>query len=176
MNPLMHGNESYKAMDTRMRSRLLAGFASFANKCPITYATFSYQRDRFTNDETMFARMRRDLVLFLFDTLQSFQEYDAVKIYYDDGQNEVTNVLHAAFGYVLGAQAVIYKECDPRHFRLQQIADYICEIELARINTKDLSNRKPNRSSLEATEISRKTILEKYERNASGRPELQFEP
>lgn len=133
MNPLMHGNESYKAMDTRMRSRLLAGFASFANKCPITYATFSYQRDRFTNDETMFARMRRDLVLFLFDTLQSFQEYDAVKIYYDDGQNEVTNVLHAAFGYVLGAQAVIYKECDPRHFRLQQIADYICEIELARI-------------------------------------------
>ena len=70
---------------------------------------------------------------FLFDTLQSFQEYDAVKIYYDNGQNEVTNVLHAAFGYVLGAQAVIYKECDPRHFRLQQIADYICEIELARI-------------------------------------------
>ena len=64
MNPLMHGNESYKAMDTRMRSRLLAGFASFASKCPITYATFSYQRDRFTNDETMFARMRRDLVLF----------------------------------------------------------------------------------------------------------------
>lgn len=133
MNPLMHGNESYKAMDTRMRSRLLAGFASFANKCPITYATFSYQRDRFISDEAMFARMRRDLVLFLFDTLQPFQEYNAVKIYYDDGQNEVTNVLHAAFGYVLGAQTVIYKECDPRHFRLQQIADYICEIELARI-------------------------------------------
>lgn len=64
MNPLMHGNESYKAMDTRVRSRLLAGFASFANKCPITYVTFSYQRDRFANDQTMFARMRRDLVLF----------------------------------------------------------------------------------------------------------------
>lgn len=133
MNPLMHGNESYGAMSTRLRSRLLASFATFANKCPVTYITFSYQRNKFKSDATMFARMRRDLILFLFDRLQPFQSYDAVKIYYDNGQNEVTAVLHAAFEYVLGKQAVIYKECDPKHFRLQQIADYICEIELAQI-------------------------------------------
>ena len=133
MNPLMHGNESYRAMDTRLRNRLLASFTTFASKCPITYMTLSYQRGKFNNDATMFTRMRRDLILFLFDRLQSFQSYDAIKIYYDDGQNEVTAVLHAAFEYVLGKQAVVYKECDPKHFRLQQIADYICEIELAEI-------------------------------------------
>lgn len=133
MNPLMHGNESYGAMDIHLRNRLLASFATFANKCPITYITFSYQRNKFKSDATMFTGMRRDLILFLFDRLQSFQSYDAVKIYYDDGQNEVTAVLHAAFEYVLGKQAVIYKKCNPKYFRLQQIADYICEIELAYI-------------------------------------------
>lgn len=133
MNPLMHGKESYGAMDTRLRNRLLASFATFANKCPVTYMTLSYQRNKFKSDAAMFARMRRDLILFLFDRLQSFQDYSVIKIYYDDGQDEVTAVLHAAFEYVLGKQAVVYKECDPKHFRLQQIADYICEIELAEI-------------------------------------------
>lgn len=133
MNPLMHGNESYRGMDTHLRNRLLSSFATFANKCPVTYMTLSYQRNKFKSDATMFARMRRDLILFLFDRLQCFQSYDAVKIYYDDGQNEVTAILHAAFEYVLGRQTVIYKECDPKLFRLQQIADYICEIELAQI-------------------------------------------
>lgn len=72
MNPLMHGNESYGAMDTRLRNRLLASFATFANKCPVTYMTLSYQRNKFKSDAAMFARMRRDLILFLFDRLQSF--------------------------------------------------------------------------------------------------------
>lgn len=133
MNPLMHGNEAYGAMDTRLRNRLLASFTTFANKMSVTYMTLSYQRNKFKSDTTMFARMRRDLILFLFDRLQSFQSYDVVKIYYDDGQNEVTAALHAAFEYVLGKQTVVYRECDPKHFRLQQIADYICEIELAEI-------------------------------------------
>ena len=30
--------------------------------------------------------MRRDLVNFLFDNLETFQSYDAVKVYYDNGQ------------------------------------------------------------------------------------------
>lgn len=34
MNPLMHGNESYGAMSTRLRSRLLASFATFYQQMP----------------------------------------------------------------------------------------------------------------------------------------------
>ena len=51
----------------------------------------------------------------------------------DDGQGMVTDTLHAAFEYALGKQAIVYRDCDPVHFRLQQIADFICEIELAAI-------------------------------------------
>lgn len=61
------------------------------------------------------------------------QAYDIVKIYYDDGQGMVTDALHAAFEYALNKQAITYRECSPADFRLQQIADFICEIELAAI-------------------------------------------
>lgn len=77
--------------------------------------------------------MRRDLVVFLFDHLSGFQAYEAIKIYYDDGQGPVTNVLHDAFEYALGSQTIVYRDCTPSNFRLQQTADYICELELAAI-------------------------------------------
>ena len=81
----------------------------------------------------MLIKMKRDLLFFLFDKLEFLQSYDEVKIYYDDGQDLVTDTLHAAFEYALNKQAVVYKDCSPVDFRLQQVADFICEIELAAI-------------------------------------------
>lgn len=40
---------------------------------------------------------------------------------------------HAAFEYALNKQAIAYRDCSPAGFRLQQIADFICEVELAAI-------------------------------------------
>ena len=53
--------------------------------------------------------------------------------YYDDGQGVVTDALHAAFEYALNKQAIIHRDCSPADFRFRQIADFICEIELATI-------------------------------------------
>ena len=66
------------------------------------------------------SKTKRDLILLLFDKLETLQAYDIVKIYYDAGQGMATDALHAAFEYVPSKQ----------DFRLQQIADFICEIEL----------------------------------------------
>lgn len=129
----MRGNELYKDLSCQTRIRLLGCFSAFAVKCPFSYTVFAYKKDRFLNDEALFARMRRDLVVFLFDHLSGFQAYEAIKIYYDDGQGPVTNVLHDAFEYALGSQTIVYRDCTPSNFRLQQTADYICELELAAI-------------------------------------------
>ena len=133
MNPLMRANEDYKGMDIKTRLRLLSSFATFAVKCPFTYACLAYPKDWFSDDTALFATMRRDLVLLLFDNLPDLQRYDAVKLYYDDGQELLADVLHKAFEYALGSQVVTYRDCSPRDYRLQQTADYICEVELAAI-------------------------------------------
>ena len=93
----------------------------------------SYRKSHFESDEDLFSKMKRDLILLLFDRLETLQAYDIVKIYYDGGQGVVTDALHAAFEYALNKQAITYRDCSPTDFRLQQIADFICEIELAAI-------------------------------------------
>ncbi len=76
------------------------------------------------------ARLKKDLVVFLSNNLDYFQSFDKVKIYYDDGQQTITNALHAAFEYELSKQALMYRNASPKEYRLSQVADYLCTLEL----------------------------------------------
>lgn len=81
--------------------------------------------------------MKRDLVETLFDNLPYLQSFDAVKIYYDNGQPVVTKALHDAVEYALSKNAIIYKDAKPSQYRLLQLADYICGLELTAIKYSD---------------------------------------
>ena len=81
MNPLMRANENYRGMTVQERNRLLTCFSSFAWKCPFSYEVLSYRKSHFKSDEDLFSKMKRDLILLLFDKLEALQAYDIVKIY-----------------------------------------------------------------------------------------------
>lgn len=140
INPLLRGNDGYANVDVRDRVRLLSCFRAFANKLPFKYHTFSYEKRLYENDAELFGKIRRDLVLFLFDNLDTIQPYETVKIYYDNGQEEVTRVIHSAFEYALDRQGIVYRKCPPTRYRLQQVADYACGIELANLKYERLTS------------------------------------
>lgn len=75
-------------------------------------------------------RMRRDIVNFMFEHLEWLQGFDEVKVYYDDGQQVVTRVLHDAAEYALSTSAVLYRGGNPQDYRLAQAADLLCTLEL----------------------------------------------
>ena len=77
--------------------------------------------------------MRRDLVNFLFGNLAELQVYDAVKVYYDNGQHSIAESLHLAIEYALSKDAAIYRSAHPSECRLSQVTDYICTMELTTI-------------------------------------------
>ena len=66
-------------MPAQERNRLLTCFSSFAWKCPFFYEVLSYRKSHFKSDD-LFSKMKRDLVLLLFDNLEFLQTYDAPKI------------------------------------------------------------------------------------------------
>ncbi|MEG1907794.1 MAG: DUF3800 domain-containing protein [Gordonibacter sp.] len=129
-SPLMNGNDEYAGMGMDERKKLLAAFFVFARKLPVTYKTFAYVKKEFADSETLAARMRRDVVTFLFDHLESFQRFDIVKIYYDDGQKVVSNTLREAIGYALSKESVLFRKSSAADYRLAQVADFLCTIEL----------------------------------------------
>lgn len=131
LNPLLRGNENYDGMSPHHRSRLLTSFVTYAHKLPFIYHVFVYRKSEFRDRASLGARMRRDLVEFLFDHIERLQGFDLVKIYYDDGQALVTRALHDGFEYALAREAVIYRDARPDGYRMLQVADYACGVELA---------------------------------------------
>ncbi len=129
-SPLMNGHDEYEDMDIQTRKQLLSLFFVMLQHLPIKYASFAYAKSEFKNTGALMARMRRDAVNMIFEHIEWLQSFDKVKVYYDDGQDAVTRVLHAALEYALSTNAVLYKEGDPQEYRLAQSADLLCTLEL----------------------------------------------
>ena len=157
--PLLNGHADYETLSMADRKRLFVAFFTLARNLPFTYVTFAHRKSEFDNDKRRFeAQLRRDLANYLlthldrfqsYDTrggidvrvpelthLDRFQSYDTIKIYYDNGQQVVTNALKASIGYALSKEAVIYRKADPKDYRLEQAADLMCTIELTALKFK----------------------------------------
>lgn len=128
--PLMRGNEQYANMELSTRKSLWMHFFILQRMLPYRYCTFAYKRSEVQNTAQFTARLRKDLVVLLGDNLEYFQSFDKVKIYYDGGQSMVTKALHDAFDYELSKEAVLYRDAKPSDYRLYQVADFICALEL----------------------------------------------
>lgn len=129
-SPLMNGHDEYQGMALGDRKRLLSSFMALLRRLPLRYCTLSYRKSEFSGADELFGRIRRDMVNLLFDNLDYFQSFDRVKIYYDDGQPQVTAALHGAVGYALAKDATLYRWAQPADYRLAQAADLLCTLEL----------------------------------------------
>ena len=109
-SPLMNGHDDYEMLDLQIRKQLFAAFFAMLQHLPVAYKTFSYRKSQFATSEALMARMKRDIVNFMFEHLEWLQKFDEVKIYYDDGQQNVTRVLHDAAEYALSTSAVLYRQ------------------------------------------------------------------
>ena len=58
-----------------------------------------------------------------------FDRYDALKVYYDNGQSQITSILKEAF-LVYSAKTEFVPDVKPAKYRLFQAADLICTLEL----------------------------------------------
>ena len=80
---LIHGHGDYEGISPEKRKRHLIAFSMFVRTLPITYRVFSYERAYTEDRDRLEARLRKDIIDFVFDRLDDFQLYDRVAIYYD---------------------------------------------------------------------------------------------
>ena len=112
---------------------MLSAFAALVRYLPVTYRTFIYRQSEFHELDTLVMRMKRDISEMLFDHLSFFQSFDEVKIYYDNGQDIVKQALDQSIGLCSQEEAVERRRTSMTDYRLEQVADYLCTIELAAI-------------------------------------------
>ena len=76
-------------------------------------------------------RMGRDISSVIIEHLDFFQSFDDVKVYYDSGQNIVKQALDRSVGKVFSKGVVRRRKTSMTDYRLEQVADCLCTIELA---------------------------------------------
>ena len=132
-NPLINGNDDYKWKTIQRRKEQLHTFVTFFEHLPITHKVFVYDKNMTHNQEGLASAMEKDLEIFLFNHLSYLQQFDVVKIYYDGGQSVVTKAVHQAIASCISREAIVYKDAIAERYRLSQVADYVCGIELTRL-------------------------------------------
>lgn len=134
----MNGKGNYKHLGLDVRKRMLGCFATFCRSAPFSCKTFVYRRREVPTPDSFIARFKRDLVIFLSDHLGYFQSFSCVKIYYDNGQQMITESLHAALDFMLSSKSILYRMVSQKKYRLSQITDYVCALAL--VNAKYMSD------------------------------------
>lgn len=130
----------YRGIPIEERRREFAYLFAFARKIPVTYQRFVFRKREHTDRMALKAAISRQIGQFLQDNATYFLSFDKVVIYYDNGQAEITDILNMLLNAFFSN--IEFRRVFPAQYRLFQIADLYCTLELASIKaaTSTLSN------------------------------------
>ena len=133
--PLIRREHPYRNLDLRTRKRVFSHLEAFMRHCAITTRSFVIDKRIYGSGQELVERLAREMGAFVTDNLEFFQSFDQVIVYYDQGQKEVSKTLRTIFGVAFyGAE---FRTVRPVDYRLFQVADLICTLELIDRKLKD---------------------------------------
>ena len=113
------------------RRRIFNKLVAFIRQIDIRYKCFYIEKKHCTDVVDATGRLAKQISLFIRDHYEVFCSFEAVKIYYDNGQVEVSKMLSSVFHALLADP--VFRRVMPADYKLFQVADPICSLELARL-------------------------------------------
>lgn len=142
--PIIRREEIYQNMTQKERRTIFNKMIAFARQIDFRYKCFSIEKKHIESVVEATSKLSKQISAFVRDHYEEFLSYDVVKVYYDNGQVEVTKILSSVFGVLLpGAE---FRRVMPKDYKLFQVADLLCSMELVRIK---LANKQFSKSEQE---------------------------
>ena len=126
--PLIRRESDYINLSTVERKQIFNRLFYFARNAAIAYHTLIVDKRQLRNQSLLNDWLEKRLGVFLAAHLTDFLACDKVVLYYDNGQMELSDVLGSAFRGAL--TNVEFRKILPVDYRLTQVADLICTLEL----------------------------------------------
>ena len=142
--PLIRREETYAYLTVDERMRIFRRTFNFMRKANITYKSLVVEKQHINDSLQLVSALSKQLAQFLTSNLAYFNQFDRLILYYDNGQTELTKILVSVFHALF--RNVEHREAKPSSYRLQQVADVICTLELTSL--------KAERKNLSKSEIS----------------------
>lgn len=134
--PIIRKEEIYKDMNIIERRRIFNKMMAFIRSIDIKYKCFSIEKKHIEDSVETAGKLSKQISQFIREHYNDFLSFDDVKIYYDNGQIQVSRLLSSVFNALL--QNPIFRKVMPANYKLFQVADFICTMEL--INLKIENN------------------------------------
>ena len=136
VGPLVRREGEYAAMLRETRQAIFRKMAAFVRKSPITYRCFSIDKHFDSRDAAVHDHLLQDITRFLISRSDEINAFDKVKIYYDNGQSQVKDLLAEAFA-MYSSKTEFVPNVHPDSYRLFQAADLLCTVELVAAKARD---------------------------------------
>ncbi|MCR5309405.1 MAG: DUF3800 domain-containing protein [Bacilli bacterium] len=128
--PIIRREDTFKNMSVIERKHYLNKLVILYSILPITHKEFIYKKKGFNENEShILFSLVKDISFFLNANIEYFMQFDAIKIYYDNGQQIVFHALVDAFN-LLKHKIILKNNVRQEKYRLLQIADFISSLKL----------------------------------------------
>ena len=137
--PIIRMEEEFKNEDIVVRRKLLMKLMGFIRMIKIRHKSFYIEKKNMQDVTDATGKLSKQIGNWIKDNYDMLLPYDTVKIYYDNGQVELSRILASVFNVLL--PSVETKKVIPSDYRLFQVADFICSMKLIelKINNHNMS-------------------------------------
>lgn len=126
--PLIRRESVYSNDLIEERKRLFNALFHFARKLNINYSCVKIKKSECKDVIDLTAKLSKAIAANLRDHKSFWNSFDNVIIYYDNGQIELTKILTSVFNTLY--THVEFRKVKPVDYKLFQVADLICTLEL----------------------------------------------
>lgn len=133
--PIIRKEEIYVSMSVDERRRIFNKMVAFIRQIDIRYKCFYIEKKHITDVVDATGRLSKQISQFIREHYEDFLAFDNVKIYYDNGQAEVSKILSSVFNALLPNP--IFRKVMPSEYKLFQAADLLCTLKLVRLKLEN---------------------------------------
>lgn len=134
--PLIRREDDYANMTREKRIGVFRRMMIFIQKAKFKYRCFRIYKPYHTNQDAIHDILLQAMLDFLVAHRDELNACDGIKIYYDNGQSQVTELLKEAFA-MFSPKVCFVPQVSPNRYRLFQVADVACTLELTRAKLEE---------------------------------------
>ena len=133
--PIIRKEEIYVNMSVDERRRIFNKMVAFIRQIDIRYKSFCIEKKHISDVVEATGKLSKQISGFIREHYEDFLAFDDVKIYYDNGQVEVSKILSSVFNALLPNP--IFRKVMPSDYKLFQAADLLCTLELVKLKLEN---------------------------------------
>ncbi|MBQ8985501.1 DUF3800 domain-containing protein [Candidatus Saccharibacteria bacterium] len=162
LGPLIRRENEYVHMTIEERIKVLRRMMNFVSRVDFMYKSFVVEKKHLESEAELAARLAKQVANFIRQHYPYFLAYDKVKIYYDNGQVEITKIIISIFTTLFDNTEL--KKAYQKDYKMSQVADLVCTATLTELKMADKSLSRSERHILGTDRDINKNLLKPLKR------------